>query len=39
MSFEAAKKDVAKDYALAQLKNIANAKFLELKEGKDKFKG
>ncbi|MEE6566618.1 hypothetical protein VWM73_12845, partial [Campylobacter coli] len=36
-SFEAAKKDVAKDYALAQLKNIANAKFLELKEGKDKF--
>ncbi|EII3321833.1 SurA N-terminal domain-containing protein, partial [Campylobacter coli] len=37
MSFEAAKKDVAKDYALAQLKNIANAKFLELKEGKDKF--
>ncbi|EJK6692553.1 peptidylprolyl isomerase [Campylobacter coli CVM 41953] len=37
MSFEAAKKDVAKDYALAQLKNTANAKFLELKEGKDKF--
>lgn len=37
MSFEAAKKDVVKDYALAQLKNTANAKFLELKEGKDKF--
>lgn len=37
MNFEAAKNSVAKDYALEKLKSIANAKFLELKNGKDKF--
>lgn len=37
LNFEAAKKDVEKDYALSQVKNLANEKFLELNSGKIKF--
>ncbi|EAH5447819.1 peptidylprolyl isomerase [Campylobacter jejuni] len=37
MDFQTAKNEVAKDYALMQLKNVANAKFLDLKNGKDNF--
>ncbi|ELW0609151.1 peptidylprolyl isomerase [Campylobacter jejuni] len=37
MDFQSAKNEVAKDYALMQLKNVANAKFLDLKNGKDNF--
>ncbi|WP_053872567.1 peptidylprolyl isomerase [Campylobacter jejuni] len=37
MDFQSAKNEVAKDYALTQLKNVANAKFLDLKNGKDNF--
>lgn len=37
LSFETAKKDVEKDYALNQLRNSANEKFLELNSGKMKF--
>ncbi|WP_139885138.1 peptidylprolyl isomerase [Campylobacter jejuni] len=37
MDFQSAKNEVAKDYALIQLKNVANAKFLDLKNGKDNF--
>ena len=37
MDFQSAKSQVAKDYALMQLKNIANSKFLDLKNGKDSF--
>lgn len=37
MDFQSAKNEVAKDYALMQLKNVANAKFLDLKNGKDGF--
>ncbi|EAK6005723.1 peptidyl-prolyl cis-trans isomerase, partial [Campylobacter jejuni] len=37
MDFQSAKNEIAKDYALMQLKNAANAKFLDLKNGKDNF--
>ncbi|EHG5100815.1 peptidylprolyl isomerase [Campylobacter jejuni] len=37
MDFQSAKNEVAKDYTLMQLKNVANAKFLDLKNGKDNF--
>ncbi|HBD9209327.1 TPA: peptidylprolyl isomerase [Campylobacter jejuni] len=37
MDFQSAKNEVAKDYALMQLKNVANAKFLDLKNGEDNF--
>ncbi|HDZ5095717.1 TPA: peptidylprolyl isomerase [Campylobacter jejuni] len=37
MDFQSAKNEVAKDYALMQLKSVANAKFLDLKNGKDSF--
>lgn len=37
MDFGAAKSEVAKDYALMQLKNTANAKFLDLKNEKVSF--
>ncbi|MBM0636974.1 SurA N-terminal domain-containing protein [Campylobacter sp. VicNov18] len=35
--FQSAKNEVAKDYALIRLKNLANAKFLDLKNKKDNF--
>ena len=37
MEFELVKSEIAKDYALAKLKSLANAKFLELKNEKDSF--
>ena len=37
LDFKLAKNKVAKDYGLIKLKNLANAKFLELKNNKEKF--
>lgn len=37
MDFQSAKSEVAKDYALMQLKSVANAKFLDLKNAKVSF--
>ncbi|TKX31944.1 peptidylprolyl isomerase [Campylobacter estrildidarum] len=37
MDFKSSKDKLTKDYALMQLKNLANAKFLELKNNKEQF--